>query len=137
MTITCGTLPANAACSTGSTPPRTFSAPTDFAITIATDGKGLAVPASILPPSLSARGLAAGIFTALSLFTLAAARRRARRLHPGLLLLAATLSLSPLLGLTGCGGTDHNTPRGTYTIPLTITPSTGSATSADLTLVVQ
>ena len=137
VTITCGSLPTNAACNTGSTPPVTFSTAHNFTITITTNGSTSATPAGLMPSTLSGPGLFAGSLACGSLLLLFVVRRRAGRLHPGLLALIAVVSLGSILGLSGCGGSSHNTASGTYTIPLTVTPSTGSATTANLTLIVQ
>ena len=137
VTITCGSLPTYAACNTGSTPPVTFSAAQTFPITITTNGSTSATPAGLMPPTLSGPGLLAGTLACGSLLLLFAVRRRVGRLHPGLLALIVVVSLASVLGLSGCGGSSHKTPAGTYTIPLTVTPSTGTATTANLTVIVQ
>lgn len=137
VSITCGSLPAYAACNTGSTSSVTFSTAHDFPITITTNGSTTAAAAALVPLALSGPGLLLGIIAAGSVFLLILNRRRAGRLNPGLLAVLITLSLGSVLGLSGCGGTSHKTAPGTYTIPITVTPSTGSATTATLTLIVQ
>lgn len=67
-------------------------------------------------------------------------RRRARRLRSlPLLLLPVLLSLAMLVGLSGCGGNSNasNTPAGTYTVPITVTPASGTASTVMLTVTVQ
>ena len=137
VSITCGSLPTYAACNTGSTPPVTFSTAQKFPITITTNGSTSATPAGLVPLVFSGSGLLLGFAASVSVLFLFVSRRRAGRLNPGLLALIATLSVASLLGLSGCGGSSHKTAAGTYTIPLTVTPSTGSATTANLTLIVQ
>lgn len=137
VTITCGSLPTYASCNTGSTPPATFSTPQNFTVTITTNGSSTATPAALLVTGTSVPALLASACSLLGLVLLRSLRRRGR-LSPGLLALIASLSLVPFLGLVGCGGsTSHKTAPGTYSIPLTVTPSTGSATTATLTLIVQ
>ena len=136
VSITCGSLPAYAACNTGSTPPVTFSTAQKFTITVTTNGSSSATPAALLAFGPSGSALAAAGLGLLGLVLLRSLNRRGR-LNPGLLALVATLSLASVLGLSGCGDASHKTPPGTYMIPLTITPSTGSATTATLTLIVQ
>ena len=136
VSITCGSLPANAACNTGSTPPVTFSTPQTFTITVTTDGSSTPTPAALLAFGTSGPALLAAACSLLGLVLLGTLRRHG--LHPGLLAMLFVLSLGSVLGLSGCGDSSHHTtPPGTYTIPLTITPSTGTATTATLTLVVQ
>ena len=137
VSITCGTLPADASCNTSSTPPKTFSTPQDFTITIATNGKTIATPASFTAFALSAPGALTGLLSCIGLALLIPLGRGARGIRPSLLMLLAALSLTLLGGLSGCGGSGHNTPAGTYTIPLTVTPSVGAATTVSLTLIVQ
>ena len=136
VTITCGSLPAFATCNTGSTPPVTFSTSQTFAITIATNGSNSAAPAGLLVLGTSGPALLAAALGLLALVLLRPLAHR-RRLHPGLFALLVTLSLASALGLSGCGGANHKTAVGTYTVPLTITPSTGSAVTANFTLIVQ
>jgi len=136
VTISCGSLPAYAACNFGSTPSASFSAPQTFPVSVSTHGNSGAASASVLPTGPSAAAL---LGSALGLLGLACLRslRKHDRLNPGLFTLALVLSLGSVLGLSGCGSSGHNTAPGTYAIPLTVTPSTGSATTATLTLVVQ
>ena len=136
VSITCGSLPTYAACSTGSTPPQTFSTPQTFAISLTTNGSTPATPAGLLPLGTSGTALFAASLSLLGLLLLRSLTRHGR-LNPGLLALLAALSLASAFGLSGCGGSSHKTASGTYTIPLTVTPSTGSAVTANLTLVVQ
>ena len=137
VTITCGSLPAYAACNTGSTPPVTFSTPQNFTITVTTNGSSSATPAAMFVAGTSGFALVVSAVGLLGLVLLRPLRSRGR-LNPGLLALIATLSLASVLGLAGCGdSSSHKTTPGTYAIPLTITPSTGSATTATLTLIVQ
>lgn len=136
VSITCGSLPAYAACNTGSTPPVTFSTPQKFTISVTTNGSATASPAALLAFGTSGPALVAAAFGLLGLILLRSLNRRGR-LNPGLLALALTLSLGSVLGLSGCGDSGHKTAPGTYAIPLTVTPSTGSATTATLTLIVQ
>lgn len=137
VSITCGSLPAYTSCNTGSTPPHTFSTAQNFTITLTTNNTILPTAAGLIPLALSGPGLLLGIIAAGSVFLLILNRRRAGRLNPGLLAVLITLSLGSVLGLSGCGGASHKTAPGTYTIPITVTPSTGSSTTATLTLIVQ
>ena len=136
VTITCGSLPTYAACNTGSTPPVTFSTAKNFTITITTNGSTTATPAALLAVGTSGPALLGASLSLLGLVLLRTLSRRGR-LNPGLLALIAMLSLASVLGLSGCGGSGHKTASGTYTIPLTITPSTGSAVTSTLTVIVK
>lgn len=123
VTITCGTTPPQTFCASGGLlssfadgTPRTAT------VNITTNGVPPPVPAAVLLPLLGLGG-----FLAL----------RRSRLRIGLLVLFAALSSAGLLGLSGCGGSSRSTPAGTYTIPITVAPSTGASTTLTLTLVIQ
>ncbi len=65
------------------------------------------------------------------------ARRRARNLRSiALWKLPVLLSLAVVLGVSGCGGDKnaHSSAAGTYTVPVTITPSSGTAQTVTLTV---
>ncbi len=125
VALTCGSLPANATCAL-SLASLSFTSSSTAAqtsiVTVSTNASKSATAAFLLLP-LSGLG---------ALFAL-----RRRRFNPGLLLLTVILASTSLLGLSGCGGSDKKTPTGTYTIPVTVTPSTGSPTTLNLSLIVQ
>ncbi len=77
-------------------------------------------------------------FLGLSVLSgLGLARRRARILRSSVLwLLPVLLSLAVVLGVSGCGGDKnaHSSPAGTYSVPITITPSSGTAQVVTLTV---
>ena len=75
--------------------------------------------------------LGCSILSGLSL-----ARRRARRLRSlPLVLLPVLLSLAMVFGASGCGSdaNTHSSATGTYSVPITVTPSSGTAQTLTLT----
>ncbi len=123
VTLACGSLPSRAACD--------FS-PSTLTFTSASSA------AQSRTLSIATNGSPSSAFLLVPLTGLGAlfALRR-RRLNPGLMLIIFTLSTGGLVGLSGCGASSSNTPNGTYTIPVTATPSTGSPTTIHVTLIVQ
>ena len=77
------------------------------------------------------------LFPGIGLMGLAGLRRR-RPCQQRLLLFAilAVLSAGAALGLSGCGGSSNNVPRGTYTVPVNLT-SNGATTTLSLQVIVQ
>lgn len=63
-------------------------------------------------------------------------RRRSMLRQAGLFTVALLLSCGMVLGLTGCGSS-HDTPSGTYTVPVVVTPASGSAVTLNLSVSVQ
>ena len=128
IALTCGSLPAQASCvisPASLTFTSSSSAAQSAAVKISTSSKTPATAALLLFP-LGGLGM---------LFAL-----RRRRSHPGLLLLLLILSGAGLFGFTGCGGgsgSSNNTPVGTYPVVITVKPSTGAASTLNLSLVVQ
>ena len=136
LTLGCGTLPAHISCS--------FSAPTYAVTSGSTPGSPVTLTIATNATSMAALELpgrpgawaAPRVLSATLLFpgmaTLLFAGLRRRRLtasHLRLLSLAALLSVGAVLGLAGCGSS-NNAARGTYTVPVTFTPATGSSGSA-------
>ncbi len=126
VTLACSGLPANASC--GLSPASlTFTSSASSAqtskLTISTNSKTNAASAAFLLLPLAGLG------------TLFALRRRG--FHPGLLLLVFVFSSAGFVGLSGCGDSGKKTPAGTYTVPVTVTPASGTATTLSLSLVVQ
>lgn len=139
FTVACGTV-ANITCSVGAA---------SLAITTTTAASttvtiGTANVSANRVPALPGGPLDARVeygFLGLSLLTgLTLARKRAARLRSMPLLLLALLSLALLTGLAGCGGSDplaHDTPAGTYQVPITVTPASGAATTLNVAVTVQ
>jgi outer membrane lipase/esterase len=135
--ITCGTLPAHFSC----TPAKASLTVVDAtsvatAVTISTD-----VATAAVDPHHPGGGTAPVLFAlaGLPLWGLVSFKRRQRKGKRGLPLLALALLLCCAgVGLTGCAGDSkaNDAVDGTYTIPLVVTPATGSATTVNLTVVV-
>ena len=140
VTLACGTLPAHLSCAFSATTLTLGStAASPVTLTIATNASAaLAQPerpgVRSVPAVLSATLLFPG-FATLAFFGLR--RRRdafaSLRLTAVLVLLAAGAAV----GLTGCGSSSQNAARGTYTVPVTFTPSTGTAQTLTINVVVQ
>lgn len=140
LTLACGTLPAHLSCS--------FSTPTlaltgsntpSSTLTIATNASSAALdmpgrPGTRRePPVLFAILLGPGL---LSLGLLLRRRRSVQDLRLGMLLLAVVTAVAAT-GLSGCGSSSNNAARGTYSVPVTFTPSSGSAQTITLSVSVQ
>ncbi|MGI4826921.1 MAG: Ig-like domain repeat protein, partial [Janthinobacterium lividum] len=140
LTLACGTLPAHISCSfsaTTLTVPQTGSA-TAITLTIATNATAsLARPdrpgAFSAPVVLSATLL----FPGVALATLFGLRRR-KVSGIWLTALLVLLASGATFGLAGCGSNStNNASRGTYTVPVTFTPATGTAQTVNLSVTVQ
>ena len=140
-TPACGTLPSYVTCTFSST---TLTAANNTAVST-TLSLGTSVTASATIPARPGSRAALPVFTAFTLLGgLAFASRRRKALRPGLLGVLALLTLAGTTALTGCGGsgssgpTTHTAAAGSYTIPITLTPTvSGSTNTLNLTLVVQ
>ncbi len=143
FTIACGTVPANIACSVGTssvtvTPATTNANPATSVITINTNN---VVSANHRPASFGAVGsetaLAVLLFPAIVCLPL---RRRSHGRIPSLLRsILFFVTLSAIASLSGCGGDPlaHDTPVGSYQIPVIVTPATGSGNTLTLSVTVQ
>ncbi len=138
FTVACGTV-AQITCSVGTGSlaiTTTTSATTTVTIGTANISRNTA-------PMLPGRPLNARVeygFLGLSLLTgLTIARKRASKLRSMPLLMLAMLSLALLTGLSGCGSDPlaHDTPVGTYQVPVTVTPASGTATTLNVAVTVQ
>ena len=141
VTPTCGTLPEHMSCTfqiqTLPEPPGNNT----WTLTIATNAATSAAldrsprpGAWTAPQVLSASMLLAG--------TLLLGFRRRLRISGSLwAVLLVLFSSGVVLGLSGCGSnSSNNTPAGTYTVPVIVTPAAGSSVTAqtvNLTVVVQ
>ncbi len=141
LTVACGTVPAKIACSVGTssvtiTAATTNANPATSVITINTNN----VAAVQRPPRLGSFGSRVSLAVFLGPAPLWLSVRRKRL--PGLFRLALCLvSLGTLAGLSGCGGDPlaHDSPAGSYQIPIVITPANsaaGSTASTTITLTV-
>lgn len=139
VTLACGTLPAHLACtfSPSSLSVTGASNSATSTLTVATNAS-----ASLLAPHLVGSDPGSGtrmalLLPGLSLLGLATLRRRSlggRSL--GLLSILLLASGSAMFGISGCGGGSSKASTGTYTVPVTATGGTTTAT-ANLTVIVQ
>ncbi len=144
LALACGALPAHLSCSftpasltlSGSGTVQTST------LTIATNASSSS--AALLIPSLPGALETHRIFSALlfcptlgGLFLAGLRRRKQVHRNLGLFMLLLMLSAGAMFGITGCGGSSSNATAGTYTVPVTVTPSSGSATTISLQVVVQ
>lgn len=144
LTLACGALPAHISCSFSSTTltiPQTGSsvAQAPVTLTIATNASAsLAMPGR--PGAFSAPAVLSAtlLFPGMAMATLFGLRRRKLS---GLWLTALLILLASgaTFGLAGCGGSgsNSNATRGTYTVPVTFTPTTGTAQTVSLSVTVQ
>ncbi len=139
--LACGTLPAHFSCSfspTSVTLTGSNTAQTSM-LTIATN----VATAELAAPSRPGAPMSLPVVAAFALFPcvgglalVGSKRRQLRSLHLTVLLIV--LSGGALLGLAGCAKSSPNAPAGTYTVPVTLTPSgSGSSASLNITVVVQ
>ncbi|MGI4758056.1 MAG: SGNH/GDSL hydrolase family protein [Janthinobacterium lividum] len=139
FTVACGTV-AKISCSVATgTVAITSSASGTTTITVGTlntvANRAPALPGMPVTQRVEYALLGLSVLSGLSL-----GRKRSRRLRSlPLLLLPALLSLAVVAGITGCGGDamSHDTPAGTYAVPVTVTPTTGAATTVTLNVTVQ
>lgn len=144
VAVACGTLPTTATNLSCAVSPASVSfagttAAQTATVTLSTDSTK---PASGLT---AAKKMAPAGFLLLPLFGLGACMGRRRRIAGvgrGLLLaVLAVLGSGAVAGLSGCGNSGSHasttTPAGTYTVPITVTPSSGTATTLTVSVVVQ
>ena len=134
FTLACGTLPAHFTCSFA-TPTVTLSGATaSDSVQITTDS-ATARLAPVRPGSTTG-----GIALAFTLFaSFASTRRRFRHRFSALSAMVILLSVGAVAGLTGCGNSapSNDAPTGSYTVPISVTPATGTAQQLTLTVVIQ
>lgn len=119
VSFACTGLPSKAACSFSPSNITPNGAAATTTVTLSTDGSSSATAMKAVPSAPASIALA-GLFA--SFFSLVIVRKRAVRLFPVLLVIF-------VLGvLAGCGGSSHDTTKGSYTI--TVTASSGSGASA-------
>ena len=139
-TFACATLPVHFSC--------TF-APTSLSLTGNNQQQSTtltvnvaATMGSLIPHSL---GMPKGpeIFAALTMFPClgfvgfaAFKKRKLLGQNVGLMVLWVVVSAGAVVGLSGCGGNSNAAPKGSYTVPVTVTAN-GSTSTASLTVVVQ
>jgi hypothetical protein len=143
ITLACGSLPAKATCTFN---PATVTLAGAVVTDTLTIGAGTVTTSKLSTPQGDGRS---GIYSATMLWLpasmlglLGLAWRRKLRGNLQRLTLLAGLFLLSLGAITGCsGGTTTNyanaTPVGSYTVPVTVTGTTGGAQSVSLTVVVQ
>ncbi len=147
LALACGALPAHLSCSFAPASLTLSGSGTaqSSVLTVATNASGTSA-ALLLPARPGALGTfdTQRIFSAMllcpalgGLFLTGFRRRKQVHRSLGLLLLLLTLSAGAMLGITGCGGSSNNAEAGTYAVPITVTPSSGSATTISLQVVVQ
>ncbi len=144
LTLACGTLPAHLSCSFSTTTltlAATGTANPSATLTIATNAMAaLRLPsrpgAWSAPEVFSASLLGPGLASLLLL-----ARRRRRLGLDGLrfgTVLLLLLSAGAAVGLAGCGSSSNNNAApGTYTVPVNVTPASGTAQVVSLSVTVQ
>lgn len=140
VALACGTLPTNA------TNLSCAVAPTSVSFAGTTSAQTATVTLNTNGTTPAAR-IASASFLLLPMFGMGALctlGRRKDREWPGLLLgMMGVATLGSLVALSGCGGHSSGstaattTPAGTYTVPITVTPSTGTASTLNISLVVQ
>ncbi len=144
LTVACGNVPAKIACSVGTssvsvTPSNTPANPAVSVITINTNN----VANNHIPPGIGSPGLRIAVALLLIPATLSVPLRRKHL--KGVPTLLRTLifitTLCALAGLSGCGGDPlaHDSPAGSYQIPIVVTPpnsGSGTLTSTTITLTV-
>lgn len=136
FTVACGTV-SGVKCSVQQGTLTTTGTATSTNITIDTAN---VTAANHLPAVPGMPGTARVEYALLGLSLLSGvglARRRAQRLRSATLwLLPVLLSLAVVLGISGCGSDNNakSSPAGTYSVPVTITPSSGAAQTVTLTV---
>ncbi len=139
LTLSCGTLPAHLAC-TFAPASLSLSATTTSqtsTLTILTNASAALSYPPLRPASASRIMVAMLFWPGLGGVLFATLRRRghpASRL-PRLLLFALLLSAG-IFTATGCGS-NNNAAKGTYTVPVIVTPTTGTAATVQLQVTVQ
>ena len=138
FTLACGTLPTHFTCSFAS-PTVTLSGASASDSVQITTGATTAQLAPVRPFGNSEQY--GGLAVAFVLFGGLASSRRSfrRRGFNALIALIMLLSVGALAGLTGCGSDKYanDAPTGSYTVPITVTPATGTAQTLTLTVVIQ
>jgi phospholipase/lecithinase/hemolysin len=140
FTLACGTLPAHAACSFGSTTlaPTGNNAAVSTTLTINTSLNASAVPGPLDPIFRGSDHLQtyAAVAFLPCLGGLALVGRRRRRIVLPLLL--ALVAFAATLGISGCSARQPQyTPAGTYQIPVTLSSGGASAATLNVSLTVQ
>ncbi len=136
FTVACANVPAKIACTVGTgTVSITGTSSATSVVTINTNN----VADNVRPSAMGSRR--SGITLAFVLLPLGALLPwRRRHAMPHLLhTMLFLLSLCGLAGLNGCAGDPlaHDTPAGSYQVPVVVTPSSGTATTLTLTVTVQ
>lgn len=142
LTLACGTLPAHLSCSFSSTTytvpdPQTTTTGSPVTLTIATNA-ATALLLPVRPGAWTAPQVLSAAMVGPGLAGLLLLGLRRRRIGGALALtvLVVLLTMGAALGLSGCGS-NNNAKAGTYTVPVTFTPSSGSAQTLNLTVTVQ
>ena len=148
LTLSCGTLPAHLSCafstttltlaSTGAAnPTSTLTIATNAAVTSAALARPARPGAWSAPRIFSATLLGPGLASML-LLTLRRRRGSLHGLRLGVVLLLL-LSAGAAVGLAGCGSSNSssNAAPGTYMVPVSFTPATGTAQVVNISVTVQ
>ncbi len=131
LTPSCGTLPAHMSCSFSVLALPVPVGQEAWSLTIATN----AATAALDLPSRPGQWRAPSVVSATLLFAgtlLLGFRRRLSSLSRlTLLILITVASAGAMVGLSGCGSSSsNNTPAGTYTVPVIVTPDASSMEAA-------
>lgn len=138
-TISCGTLPAHFTCGAS---PSSISLTGNNTAASTTITIGTSAMASLLSPSAPGAGhgnglvLAFTFFPGIGLLGFAAVRRRRNLRGLAIAGVLVIVSGAAMLGTTGCAGNSNNAPKGSYTVPVTITVN-GTTATQSLTVNVQ
>jgi phospholipase/lecithinase/hemolysin len=140
FTLACGNVPAHFSC-TIANPSLTISGTSPASTSILFNTNKVAVNAIPAKPGLSQTPVLSAVIGIPFLAGLAIfSRSRRKRSLPLALCFVALLGIT-FLGISGCS--DHSdpfvndTPAGSYSVPVTVTPSGGSATTLTINVVVQ
>ena len=143
LTLACGTLPAHLSCSFSTTTftinplnnlvqaPPTLTVGTNASAALLLPARPGAMPeqrtfvAMLFSPAMAA------------LWLLGVRRRKQGPACLGRLCLVLVLAAGAVMGVTGCGAASNDAASGTYTVPITVTPATGSAMTINLQVIVQ
>jgi hypothetical protein len=141
ITLACGTLPAHLSCAFSAT---TLTLSASAASQSSTLSIATNVHAAMAMPDRPGALSAPRVFSAMlgfpamgGLLFLGLSRRRRSLGSLRLSALLLVVSAGACLGLSGCGGGNDNAAKGTYTVPVTFTPSTGTAQTVNVTVNVQ